>query len=104
MSVTENRTPYQAVLAKHGITHDDIRADIEHTALEQGLRRAGKAVSADLIRLVTAFQDKVAPARLETHYLLPPELQAMQMHAWAHPDIIDDFSTAYLTWLEDQTR
>jgi hypothetical protein len=100
--VSDHLTPHQVVLANHGITLDDIRAEIEHTRLEQTLRRAGRAVPADLVRLVASMQAKVAGARHELYYLLPRDLQDLQHRSWMDPDTTDQFNDAYLSWLESR--
>jgi hypothetical protein len=98
--VAEDETPCQRILAKHGISCDDIRIEIEQTWYEQTLRRSGQPVPADLVRLVAALQSKVAAARHELYYLLPTELQVLQQDCWMDPDTTEQFNRVYLLWLE----
>jgi hypothetical protein len=101
-AVTEHETPCHLILAKHGISWEDIRIETEHTRYEHTLRRSGQPVPADLVRLVAALQGKVAAARHELYYLLPGNLKELQHRSWMDPDTTDDFNRLYLDWLESE--
>jgi hypothetical protein len=91
---------YQAVLRRRSITHEMVLADTVQNALEQGLRMAGHPVPRDLYTLSDEDRECAAQVRLELHYILPPDMQQMQIQAWTFPEATAEFARRYVAWLE----
>jgi hypothetical protein len=90
---------YKAILGRHGVAREDLCAEIELTARADAIGLADGVVDPQLIRQVHALQEKVAQARLEIHYLMPEDLQELQLRAWSNPALCPMFATALLAWL-----